>query len=253
MKRGEAIILKTDEEIEKIAASGRLVNRVLSEMEAAVKPGVTTMELAAIADRLTEEAGARASFKGYHGFPASICASVNEQVIHGIPNRIPLQEGDIVGLDYGAFLNGFHGDSARTVPVGKIDPEVRRLLDVTKEALMIAVNMVKPGVALGDISHAVQKHCEKAGFSVVREMVGHGIGRDLHEPPEVPNYGRQNEGPRLRKGMTFCIEPMINAGQRYVATLPDQWTIVTTDKSFSAHFEHTVAVTANGVRVLTNG
>ena len=205
----------------------------------------------ALARDISKETGAVPAFLGYRGFPASICASVNEQVIHGIPNRIPLREGDIVGLDYGAFLDGFHADSAMTVPVGRVSDEVERLLKVTEEALWLAIRMVKPGVTVGDIASAVQHYCERAGFSVVQEMVGHGIGRNLHEAPEVPNYGKSGTGPRLRKGMTFCIEPMINAGSRFIATLPDQWTIVATDGSASAHFEHTIAVTADGARVLT--
>lgn len=247
----EPILLKSDEEIEKIAAAGKVVARVLDEMAQAVKPGITTMELAAIANRITDEMGAKASFQGYRGFPASICASVNEQVIHGIPNRIPLADGDIIGLDYGAYLNGYHADSALTVPVGAVSDQARQLLKVTEDALWTAIRMVRPGVNLGDISSAIQRYCERYGFSVVREMVGHGIGRDLHEAPEVPNYGKKGAGVTLKRGMTFCIEPMINAGRKDVATLSDEWTIVTQDGKPSAHFEHTVAVTPGGVRVLT--
>lgn len=237
--------------MEKIAKAGRVVARVLQEMAWAAKPGVTTMELEAIATRIAAEMGATASFLGYRGFPAAICASVNEQVIHGIPNRIPLREGDLVGLDYGACLNGYHADSALTVPVGEVSDEARRLLKVTEDALWLGVRMVRPGVNLGDIGRAIQRHCERHGFSVVREMVGHGIGRDLHEEPEVPNYGKSGTGVTLKRGMTFCIEPMINAGRRDIATLSDEWTIVTQDGKPSAHFEHTLAVTPSGVRVLT--
>lgn len=247
----ENIILKSEADIEKMAAAGKVVGEVLAALEAAVAPGVTTMELDALARKLSADAGAEPAFLGYRGFPASICASLNEQVIHGVPNSIPLREGDVVGLDYGARLNGWYGDSALSVPVGKVSPSVERLLRVTEEAMWLGVKMVRPGITLGDIGHAVQRHCERAGFSVVRDMVGHGIGRDLHESPDVPNYGRPNKGARLRKGMTFCIEPMINAGRAEVATLPDQWTIVAEDGLPSAHFEHTVAVTADGVRVLT--
>ena len=250
-RRESNIILKTDEEVEKIAAAGRVVARVLEEMSGAVKPGVTTMELSAMATRITEEMGAKASFLGYQGFPAPICASVNEQVIHGIPNRIPLQEGDLVGLDYGAYLNGYHADSALTVPVGEVTDEARRLLKVTEDAMWLGVRMVRPGVNLGDIGSAIQRHCERYGFSVVREMVGHGIGRDLHEEPEVPNYGKKRTSVTLKRGTTLCIEPMINAGRKEIATLSDEWTIVTQDGRPSAHFEHTVAVTPSGVRVLT--
>jgi methionyl aminopeptidase len=247
----ENIILKSDADIEKMAAAGKVVGDVLAALEAAVTPGISTVELDALARKLTDEAGAEAAFLGYRGFPAAICSSVNEQVIHGVPNRIPLREGDVVGIDYGARLHGWYADSALSVPVGQVRPAVERLLRVTEEAMWIGVKMVRPGVALGDIGHAVQRHCERAGFSVVRDMVGHGIGRDLHEDPEVPNYGRPGKGARLRKGMTFCIEPMINAGRAAVATLPDQWTIVAEDGLPSAHFEHTVAVTADGVQVLT--
>lgn len=252
MSRTREITLKSEEDIAKIAAAGRVVARVLTELSAAVAPGVTTLELDHLAERISGEMGARPSFKGYQGFPASICASVNEQVIHGIPNRIPLAEGDIVGLDYGACLDGFHADSAVTVPVGRIDEAAARLLKVTEEALWKAIGLVRPGVALGEIGSIVQRHCERNGYSIVREMVGHGIGRDLHEAPEVPNYGRAGTGVRLRKGMTFCIEPMVNAGRREIDTLSDHWTIVTRDGSLSAHFEHTVAVTADGALVLTD-
>jgi len=234
-----------------MAAAGKLVGEVLQAMADAVRPGITTMDLDAIARRLSEDAGAEPAFLGYRGFPAAICASVNEQVIHGIPNRIPLKEGDVVGIDYGARLNGWYGDSAVSVPVGQVSPAVERLLRVTEEAMWIGVNMVRPGITLGDIGFAIQRHCERAGFSVVRDMVGHGIGRELLEHPDVPNYGRPGKGIRLRKGMTFCIEPMINAGRPEVATLADNWTIVAEDGLPSAHFEQTVAVTANGVRVLT--
>jgi methionyl aminopeptidase len=249
--RKEDITLKSEQDIAGIAAAGKVVSHVLETMAAAVAPGVTTMHLDAMARRLTAEAGAEAAFLGYRGFPGAICASVNEQVIHGIPNSIPLREGDVVGLDYGARLNGWYADSALSVPVGAVSPDVQRLLRVTEEALWVGVKLVKPGATLGDIGGAVQRHCERAGFSVVRDMVGHGIGRDLHEYPDVPNYGRPGKGIRLRKGMTFCIEPMINAGGADVRTLADDWTIVAEDGRASAHFEHTVAVTATGVKVLT--
>lgn len=249
--RKDDIVPKTDEDIQKMAAAGKVVGEVLAALEAAVKPGVTTLELDTLARKLSEDAGAEPAFLGYRGFPASICASVNEQVIHGIPTRIPLKEGDVVGIDYGARLNGWYADSALSVPVGSVSPSVARLLRVTEEAMWIGVKMVRPGITLGDIGHAVQRHCERAGFSVVRDMVGHGIGRELHEVPDVPNYGRPGKGIRLRKGMTFCIEPMINAGSAEVGTLPDQWTIVAEDGLPSAHFEHTVAVTSDGVQVLT--
>lgn len=247
----DGIVLKTDAEIEKMAAAGKVVARVLDEMARMAAPGVTTMDLDALARDICREMGAAPSFLGYQGFPAAICASVNEQVIHGIPNRIPLVEGDVVGLDFGAYLDGFHADSALTAPIGAVTDETARLLRVTEEAMWLGANMVKPGLTIGEIGRAVQRHCERAGFSVVREMVGHGIGRNLHEAPEVPNYAKGPGGARLRKDMVICIEPMINAGARHVATLPDGWTIVTTDGKPSAHFEHTVAVTATGARILT--
>ncbi len=251
MSRKYEIRLKSGDEIEKIARAGRVVATVLSRLEKAVEPGVTTLDLEGLAQAVTAEMGAVPSFLGYRGYPAAICASVNDQVIHGIPNRIRLKEGDIVGIDFGACLDGFHADSALTVPVGNIDENARRLLRTTEEALWRGINMVQPGATIGDIGHAVQAHCESAGYSVVREMVGHGIGRDLHESPEVPNYGKPKNGVRLRKGMTICIEPMVNAGEPDIYTLPDGWTILTQDGRLSAHFEHTVAVTDNGVRVLT--
>jgi methionyl aminopeptidase len=250
-RRKSEIILKSPDEIALMERAGKVVATVLDELTAAVAPGVTTFELDALAGELSRKFGVQPAFKGYRGFPANICASLNEQVIHGIPNRIPLKEGDVIGIDYGAQMDGYFADSATTVPVGEPDEKTKRLLRVTHEALWIGVKMVRPGVILGDISHAIQRHCEKAGFSVVREMVGHGIGRDLHEGPEVPNYGKPGKGPKLREGMTFCIEPMIAAGGRHVATLPDEWTIVTTDGAKTAHYEHTVAVTASGVKILT--
>jgi methionyl aminopeptidase len=233
-------------------AAGRLVGEVLTEVSAHVVPGVTTAELDAIAERLITKAGASPAFKGYHGYPATICASVNEEVIHGIPSgRRALSEGDIISVDVGAVLDGYFGDSAVTLPVGKVSEEAARLLRATEESLYKAIEVVKPGARVSDIGHAVQQHVEAYGFSVVREFVGHGIGQKMHEEPQVPNYGEPGRGPRLSEGMVLAIEPMVNAGKPAVKVLADGWTAVTRDGSLSAHFEHTVAVTKNGPDVLT--
>jgi methionyl aminopeptidase len=224
---------------------------VLKELAAAVKPGVSTRQLDELAERRLREAGAEPAFKGYHGYPATICASVNEQVVHGIPNDRPMSEGDIVSIDMGAKLDGFFGDSAVTVPVGKIAPEAERLLTVTKTALDRAVATVRAGARVSDIGAAVQSYVEANGFSVVREFVGHGIGTALHEEPQIPNYGTAGRGPRLAEGMALAIEPMVNAGKPAVKVLGDGWTAVTKDKALSAHFEHTVVVTEDGCRILT--
>ena len=246
-----SIVCRSASEIEKLAKVNALVARVLKELAAAVKPGVTTKQLDEIAEARLKEAGAQPAFKGYHGYPATICASVNEQVVHGIPNDRPLAEGDIVSIDMGAKLDGFFGDSAVTVPVGKVTPEAERLLTVTKTALERAVAAVKPGARVSDIGAAVESYVEANGFSVVREFVGHGIGTALHEEPQIPNYGAAGRGPRLAAGMALAIEPMVNAGKAAVKVLGDGWTAVTKDKQLSAHFEHTVVVTDDGCRVLT--
>jgi methionyl aminopeptidase len=246
-----SIVLRSAAEIEKLARVNALVARVLQELAAAVKPGVTTRQLDELAERRLREAGAEPAFKGYHGYPATICASVNEQVVHGIPNDRPMTEGDIVSIDMGAKLDGFFGDSAVTVPVGRISPEAERLLRVTKTALDRAVATVKAGARVSDIGAAVQSYVEAEGFSVVREFVGHGIGTQLHEEPQIPNYGTAGRGPRLAEGMALAIEPMVNAGKPAVKVLGDGWTAVTKDKALSAHFEHTVVVTGEGCRVLT--
>jgi methionyl aminopeptidase len=233
-------------------AAGRLVGEVLTALASTVAPGVTTGDLDALAEKMIAAAGATPAFKGYHGYPATICASINEEVIHGIPSgQRRLQEGDIVSLDVGASLNGYYGDSALTVPVGRVSEEAARLLRVTEEALYKAIDAVRPGGRVSDIGHAVQRHVEAHGFSVVREFVGHGIGQRMHEEPQVPNYGDAGRGPRLAEGMVLAIEPMVNAGKPAVKVLLDGWTAVTKDKSLSAHFEHTVAVTADGAWILT--
>jgi methionyl aminopeptidase len=213
---------------------------------------VTTEELNALVDEYIRSKGAEASFKGYNGYPASICASVNEEVVHGIPGKKVLKEGDIISIDVGAHKGGFHGDAAVTVPVGRIGKEARRLLDVTRSALMKGIEMARPGNHLGDISHAIQREVEEHGYSVVRKLVGHGIGRRMHEDPQVPNYGSAGRGVLLREGMVLAIEPMVNAGGHDVRVLEDDWTVVTADGSLSAHFEHTVAIRNGGPDILTS-
>jgi len=246
------IICRTAAELEKMRAAGRLVGQVLTELSAKVAPGVTTADLDAIAEGLIVDAGAIPAFKGYHGYPATICASVNEEVIHGIPSgKRVLEDGDVISIDVGASLAGYFGDSAVTLPVGPVSEEAARLLRVTDESLYKAIDTVKPGGRISDIGHAVQKHVEAHGFSVVREFVGHGIGQAMHEDPQIPNYGDPGRGPRLAEGMVLAIEPMVNAGKPAVKVLSDGWTAVTRDRSLSAHFEHTVAVTADGPWILT--
>src|SRR5262245_54791081 len=245
------IVCRSASEIERLARVNALVARVLAELAAAVEPGVTTAALDALAERRLTEAGAAPAFKGYHGYPATICASVNEQVVHGIPSERPLVEGDIISLDLGARLDGFFGDSAVSVPVGQVSPEASRLLRVARPALERAIAPVRVGARVSDTGAAVQSFVESQGFSVVREFVGHGIGTALHEEPQIPNYGTPGRGPRLAEGMVIAIEPMVNAGKPAVKVLADGWTAVTRDGSLSAHFEHTVAVTADGPRVLT--
>jgi methionyl aminopeptidase len=232
--------------------AGRLVGEVLSELAATVAPGVSTAELDELAEKRIARAGATAAFKGYHGYPATICASINEEVIHGIPSgRRVLQEGDIISIDFGAALNGYYADSAITLPVGHVSEEAATLLRVTEEALYKAIGQARPGARVSDIGHAVQKHVEAYGFSVVREFVGHGIGQQMHEEPQVPNYGEPGRGPRLAEGMVLAIEPMVNAGKPAVKVLADGWTAVTRDRRLSAHFEHTVAVTSGEPWILT--
>jgi len=233
--------------------AGQVVREVLELVRGQIKPGVTTLDLEKAAEERTKKLGARPAFKGYHGFPCCLCTSVNSEVVHGIPSakRI-LKEGEIVSVDFGAFVDGYCGDAAITVPVGeKIDPKTARLLKVTEASLDAAIAVVKPGATLGDVGFAVQKVVEAAGFSVVRDFVGHGIGIHMHEDPQVPNYGVAGQGMKLRSGMVLAIEPMVNAGKADVVVLGDGWTAVTADGSMSAHFEHTVAVTAAGAKILT--
>lgn len=248
-----AVVLKSSKEIEKMRRAGHVVRQVLEQVRAAVKPGVTTADLDKVAEEVLNGFGAKAAFKGYHGYPAVLCASVNSEVVHGIPSsKRVLKEGDIVSLDFGAIVDGYYGDSAITVAVGeKIDPKTERLLKVTEESLHKAIAVVKPGATLGDIGAAVQQMVEAEGFSVVRDFVGHGIGTNMHEDPQVPNYGSAGKGMKLKAGMVFAIEPMVNAGKPEVRVLKDGWTAVTDDGSMSAHFEHTVAVTDTGATILT--
>jgi len=246
------IVCRSAAELERMREVGRLVSDVLTLLAAEVAPGVTTAELDRVAERRILEAGATPAFKGYHGYPATICTSINEEVIHGIPSsRRMLNDGDILAIDCGASLGGYFGDSAITLPVGRVSDQAATLLRVTEEALYKAIECVRPGARVSDISHAVQRHVEAFGFSIVREFVGHGIGERMHEEPQVPNYGEPGRGPRLAEGMVLAIEPMVNAGKPAVKVLGDGWTAVTRDGSLSAHFEHTVAVTSAEPWILT--
>lgn len=246
------IVCRSAAELERMREAGRLVGEVLTELAAAVAPGVSTGDLDALAEKRIAEAGATAAFKGYHGYPATICASINDEVIHGIPSgRRLLQDGDIISIDVGASLDGYFGDSALTLAVGQVSEGAATLLRVTEEALYKAIECARAGNRISDIGHAVQQHVEAYGFSVVREFVGHGIGERMHEEPQVPNYGEPGRGPRLAEGMVLAIEPMVNAGKAAVKVLADGWTAVTRDSSLSAHFEHTVAVTSGEPWILT--
>jgi methionyl aminopeptidase len=247
-----SIVCRSQAEIQKLRRANQLVARVLAELRAMVAPGVTTQDIDEVAEARVLEAGAKPAFKGYHGYPATVCTSVNEQVVHGIPSAArPLETGDIVSIDMGAVLDGYYGDCAVTVPVGTISAEATELLRVTEESLFRGIETVKPGARVSDIGAAVQQHVEAAGFSVVREFVGHGIGTALHEEPQIANYGPAGRGPRLSEGMVFAIEPMVNAGTPDVKVLSDKWTAVTRDGRLSAHFEHTVVVTGQGCEILT--
>lgn len=240
------IILKTPDEIAVMAKASRVVAEALAVLKSAVKPGITTDELDRLAESEIRARGAIPAFKGYRNYPKTLCASVNEQVVHGIPSKRVLKEGDIIGLDLGAIVGGFYGDSAVTVAVGRIDENTAALVRITEESLSFAIEQARVGNRLSDISHAVQRHVEAAGYSVVTEFVGHGIGRQLHEEPQVPNYGKPGQGPRLQAGMVLAIEPMVNMGGSAVRVLDDRWTAVTVDGSLSAHFEHTIAIQPSG-------
>ena len=245
------IFIKNDKEINLMREAGKIVAETLLLIEEKVRPGITTAELDRIAEEFITKHGARPSFKGLYDFPASLCISVNEQVVHGIPGGYALKDGDIISVDCGAYLNGFHGDAARTFGVGNISEEARRLIEVTKESFFKGIEYAKVDNRLTDISHGIQSYIESQGFSVVRDFVGHGIGRVVHEDPEVPNFGKPGKGPRLVKGMALAIEPMVNAGDYKVKTLNDNWTVVTRDGSLSAHYENTIVILPDGPEILT--
>jgi len=245
------ITLKSDRELEYMKDAGRIVAETHLELKKAIEPGITTRELDTIAENYILSQGAKPAFKGYQGFPASICTSIDEEVVHGIPGLRELKNGNIISIDIGTVINGFYGDAARTYPVGEIDEELQRLLAVTEEALEAGIKKAIEGNRLSDISHAVQTTAESNGFSVVRDYVGHGIGREMHEDPQVPNFGKPGRGPRLKAGMTLAIEPMVNMGTHEVVTLEDNWTVVTRDDTSSAHFEDTVAVTETAPKIFT--
>jgi methionyl aminopeptidase len=246
------IYLKTDEEIELLRISNQIVAKTLAEIARLIAPGVTTAQLDKVAEEFIRDQGAVPGFLGYGGFPKSICTSVNDQVVHGIPSeKVVLNDGDIISVDCGAYINGFHGDCAYTFPVGEVKPEVMDLLRTTKESLYLGIEQAVEGHRLGDIGYAIQSLCESKGYSVVREMIGHGVGRDLHESPEVPNYGRKGNGIMLKSGMTLAIEPMINMGKRNLVFEKDGWTTRTIDRMPSAHFEHSVAVRKGKADILS--
>src|SRR5438445_4126356 len=245
------IIGKSRKELEKMRAAGQLVGQVLQELRRMVEPGITTLEVDAAADKMIRDAGAYPTFNGYNGFPFSICASVNEQVVHGFPSQYELREGDIFSIDVGVTLDGFVGDTAATVPVGAVSDDRLKLIRITEECLQRGIAQCRAGNHVGDIGWAVQQHAEAHGYSVVRDYVGHGIGRKMHEDPQIPNYGKPGKGPKIKKGYIFAIEPMINTGTHHTKTLKDGWTVVTVDGQPSAHVEHTVAITDEGPEVLT--
>ncbi|HDZ41479.1 MAG TPA: type I methionyl aminopeptidase [Bacteroidetes bacterium] len=243
--------LKTEEQVELLRASNRLVSRTLAELARIIKPGITTLRLDLVAEEFIRDNKAIPGFKGYNNFPNTLCTSVNDEVVHGIPSDYTLKDGDIISIDCGVILDGFYGDSAFTFPVGEISDEKKRLLEYTRESLEEGARQAIAGNRVGDISWAVQNKAESGGFSVVRELVGHGLGKNLHEPPEVPNYGRRGRGPKLKEGLVICIEPMINMGSRNVRQMKDGWTVKTVDGEPSSHFEYAVAVGTNEVDILT--
>jgi methionyl aminopeptidase len=245
------VILKLPDEIEKARTSNRIVAEVLNRLREKVKPGVRTKELDKLAAEIAEKRGAKPAFKGYNGYPFALCVSVNEVVVHGMPSDRILEEGDIIGLDFGVYYQGFFGDAAITLPLGKVTEKALRLMRVTEESLYAGIAQAKAGNRLGDISAAVQDTVETAGYSIVRDFVGHGIGKSLHEEPQIPNFGNKGRGIELKSGMLLAIEPMVNEGNYKVQILPDGWTVVTKDGSLSAHFEHSIAITDNGPEILS--
>jgi len=244
--------IKSDEEIELLRQSNLLVSATLAAIAGMMKPGISTQSIDRIAEQFIRDHGGIPGFKGYHGYPATLCVSINDTVVHGIPSARTLRDGDIVSVDCGAVLNGFNGDSTFTFTIGEVAPEVLKLVRVTRESLLLGIAQAISGNRLGDIGHAIQKHAESNGFSVVREMVGHGVGRQLHEPPEVPNYGKPGTGPVLQKGLTIAIEPMINLGRRHIYQERDGWTIKTADHKPSAHFEHSIAIRDDKADILSD-
>ena len=245
------IIGKSKRELEKMRAAGQLVGQVLAHLRTLVAPGVTTMDVDRAAEQMIRDAGALPTFKGYNGFPYSICASVNEQIVHGFPSNYKLKDGDIFSIDVGVTLEGFVGDTATTVPVGNVTADRLKLIQITQECLERAIEQCRPGKHLGDIGWAVQEHAEANGYSIVRDYVGHGIGRRMHEDPQIPNYGRPGLGPKIKSGYVFAVEPMVNLGSYHTKVLSDGWTVVTVDGQPSAHVEHTIAITDDGPEVLT--
>lgn len=251
MARGGTMTLKSPQEIARMRVAGRVVAQALEAMRASVRPGVTTAQVDAVGEAVIRKAGATPSFKGLYGFPASVCVAVNDEVVHGIPGKRTLRSGDIIKVDTGAFLDGWHGDATITVPVGEIDEETQRLVQTTYDALFAGIEQCRPGKRIGDIGHAIQEYGESRGYGIVRQYVGHAIGRRIHEEPQVPNYGAPGVGTLLRKGMVLTIEPMLTIGTYETHTLPDQWTVVTNDGKWAAQFEHTVAITDGDPEILT--
>ena len=246
------IQIKSQREIELMREAGRILDQTRQMLKEHIKPGVSTYHLDQLAEKFITNLGATPSFKGYHGFPGSICASINEVVVHGIPSKKKiLKEGDIITLDFGVNYKGYHADSATTYPVGNISPELEKLLEITEKSLYIGLEQAKPGNHVSDISHAIEAFIKPYGYGIVEEFTGHGIGRELHEEPFVPNFGKPKEGPILKPGMTFCVEPMINLGTKNVRVLTDNWTTITTDRKPSAHFEHMIVITESGYEILT--
>ena len=245
------ISIKNPEEIKIMAEGGKILARIMKELEKKIRAGITTKELDRLAESLILKSGAKCSFKGYQGYPACLCASLNEEIVHAVPSDRVLKEGDILSLDLGIFFKGFHTDMAVTIPIGKIDPEAQRLIRVTKKALKRGIKKVRPGNNFGDIGNTIQRYVEAQGFNVVRELCGHGIGKELHEEPKILNYGKRHTGPEIKEGMVFCIEPMVTIGDWRLKKIADGFGYKTQDNSLSAHFEHTIAVTKDGFRILT--
>ena len=245
------IPIKTLEEIKIMAEGGRILAQIMAELEKRVEPGVTTRELDRVAETLILKSGAKPSFKGHQGYPAALCVSVNEEIVHALPSQRKLKEGDIVSLDLGLFYKGFHSDMALTLPVGKISPETQRLIRATKKALKRGIKKSRPGNTFGDIGNTIQRHVEGQGFNVVRDLCGHGIGRELHEDPQIMNYGKRKTGEKIKEGMVFCLEPMVTVGDWQIKKSKDGHGFETADGSLSCHFEHTIAVTGNGTKILT--